>query len=78
MATSVKKTISLPATLADEAEQTARHEGKSLSAVIQDALRVSRAVRQATEFRRVQGFWAAKAKAKGILTEADLERLLRK
>ncbi len=78
MATSVKKTISLPSTLANEAEQTARLEGKSLSAVIQDALRVSRAVRQATEFRRVQGFWAAKAKEKGLLTEGDLERFLRK
>ena len=78
MATAVKKTISLPAALAREAEEVARTEGKSLSAVIQDALRVARAARQAGELRRIQGFWAAKAKEKGILTKRDLERLLGK
>ena len=78
MATAIKKTISLPAALAREAEEIARTEGKSVSAVIQDALRAVRAARQASEFRRVQGFWASKAKEKGILTEQDLQRLLRK
>ena len=38
MATAVKKTISLPAELAEEAETTARAEGKTLSAVIQGCL----------------------------------------
>jgi hypothetical protein len=42
MAAAVKKTISLPAELAEEGETTARAEGKTLSAVIQDALRLSR------------------------------------
>ena len=74
----MKKTISLPAALAQEAEEIARTEGKSLSAVIQDALRAARAARQAVEFRRAQGFWASRAKEKGILTEQDLQRLLRK
>jgi len=78
MSTAVKKTISLPPELAREAEDIARAEGKSLSAVIQDALRESRARRLAAEFKGVQGYWSAKAKAKGILTERDLERLLRK
>lgn len=78
MATAVKKTISLPPSLAREAEEVARAEGKSLSAVIQDALRGARAARQAGEFRRIQGFWASKAREKGILTERDLERLLGK
>jgi len=36
MANAVKKTISLPAELAEEAEATARAEGKTLSAVIQE------------------------------------------
>jgi len=39
MAIAVKKTISLPPDLAEEAETTAREEGKTSSAVIQDALR---------------------------------------
>ena len=78
VARAVKKTISLPSALAKEAEEIARAEGKTLSAVIQDALRVARAARQGAEFKRVQGFWAARAKEKGILTERDLERLLRR
>ena len=42
MATAVKKTISLPPELAKEAEEIAREEGKPLSAVIQDTLRLVR------------------------------------
>lgn len=78
MANAVKKTISLPPALAQEAEEVARAEGKTLSAVIQEALRAARATRQGAELRRIQGFWASKAKEKGILTERDLERLLGK
>ena len=42
MAAAVKKTISLPAELAREAEALAKAEGKTLSAVVQDALRHAR------------------------------------
>jgi hypothetical protein len=76
MTTAVKKTISLPPELAREAEETARNEGKTLSAVIQDALRLSRMARLKKEFDAVQGFWSRKAKEKGILTEEDLRRYL--
>ena len=78
MATAVKKTISLPPDLAAEAETLAREEGKTLSAVIQDALRLSRHKRLKGEFRDMQGYWFKRAKDKGILTEKDLERYLRK
>jgi metal-responsive CopG/Arc/MetJ family transcriptional regulator len=74
--TAVKKTISLPAELSREAEETARAEGKTLSAVIQDALRRSRTERLKREFKGVQRYWSRKAKEKGILTEEDLERYL--
>jgi hypothetical protein len=76
MATAVKKTISLPPDLAEEAETTAREEGKTLSAVIQDALRLSRQVRLQGELRSLQGYWSNKAKERGILTEKALERYL--
>lgn len=76
MTTAVKKTISLPPDLAREAEEQARSEGKTLSAVIQDALRAARAARLKAEFKELQGHWARKAKQKGVLTERDLERLL--
>lgn len=78
MATAVKKTISLPPELAKEAEEIAREEGKTLSAVIQDALRLAREERLKKEFYQIQNYWSRKAKEKGILTEKDLERYLKK
>ena len=78
MAIAVKKTISLPPDLAREAEETARLEGKTLSGVIQDALRRMRKEKLKNEFYRLQDFWSSKAREKGILTEEDLEILLRK
>lgn len=77
MAGAVKKTISLPADLAREAEAQARAEGKTLSGVIQDALRQARVARRQQELKGIQGFWSRKAREKGILTERDLERFLR-
>ena len=76
MPSAVKKTISLPPDLAREAEETAREEGKTLSAVIQDALRAARKNRLKNEFGQLQGYWSRKAKAKGVLTEKDLQRLM--
>jgi len=78
MGTAVKKTISLPPDLAREAEEIASEEGKTLSAVIQDALRVARRERLKRGFHEIQGYWSRKAKEKGILSEKDLERYLSK
>ena len=77
MRTAVKKTISLPEKLAKEAEDIARAEGKTLSAVIQYALRLARTERQKQELTKLQDYWSKKAKKKGILTEKDLERYLK-
>ena len=76
MGTAVKKTISLPPELAREAEEIARAEGKSLSAVVQDALRQARAHRLKRELDNLQGYWSRVAREKGILSEEDLERYL--
>ena len=76
MTSAVKKTISLPADLAREAESLARAEGKTLSAVIQDALRRARIERRVQELQGIQGYWSRKARDQGILTEKDLERYL--
>ena len=78
MGTAVKKTISLPPDLAREAEELASEEGKTLSAVIQDALRVARRERLKRGFKEIQGYWSRKAKEKGILSEKDIERYLSK
>jgi metal-responsive CopG/Arc/MetJ family transcriptional regulator len=77
MGTAVKKTISLPPKLAKEVEDISREEGKPLSAVIQDALRLARKERIKKEFYQIQDYWSRKAKEKGILTEKDLERHLK-
>ena len=61
MGEAVKKTISLPPELAKEAEEIAREEGKPLSAVIQDALRLARKERLKGEFRQLQIYWSKKA-----------------
>ena len=76
MGTAVKKTISLPPDLAREAEEIARIEGKTLSAVIQEALRLARRQRLRRELRGVRTYWSRLAKEKGILSEKDLERYL--
>jgi metal-responsive CopG/Arc/MetJ family transcriptional regulator len=78
MKATVKKTISLPRELAREVEETARSEGKTVSAVIEDALRKKRGERLRAEFKAVQGYWTRKAREKGIFTEADLRRYLAK
>lgn len=76
MATAIKKTISLPPELARLVEEMARAEGKSSSAVIQDALRLARAELLKQELRGIQGYWSRKAREKGILSEQDLARYL--
>jgi hypothetical protein len=78
MGTAVKKTISLPPDLAKEITLIAEEEGKSLSAVIQDAVRSTRKARLKKEFHQLQGYWSRRAKEKGILSEKDLEKYLKK
>lgn len=78
MPTAVKKTISLPPELAEEIEKIATEEGKTLSAVIQDAIRIARQDRLKSEFNHLQKYWSKKAKEKGILTEKELESFLKK
>ena len=78
MSSAVKKTISLPPELAREAEEMARAKGKTLSAVVQEALRAARVTRLKSGLGGIQGFWSRKAKEEGVLTEKDLERYLGK
>jgi hypothetical protein len=74
----VKKAISLPPDLARFAMATAREEGKTLSAVVQDAVRAYRLSRLRGEYRDLQGYWSQRAREKGVLTDSQLERYLRR
>ena len=76
MTNAVRKTISLPLDLARAAEQMAQAQGKTLSAVVQDALREARAARLREELEELQDYWSRRAKERGILTEEDLQRYL--
>ena len=76
MANAVRKTISLPPDLARAAEQMAQAEGKTLSAVVQEALRKARAEYFEEELEALQGYWSRRAKERGIVTEEDLDRYL--
>lgn len=76
MGFAVKRTISLPPEMAKEIDEIAQEEGKPVSAVIQDALRLAKKEKLKKEFLSMQGYWSGKAKEKGILTEKDLKRYL--
>ena len=78
MGMAVKKTISLPSTLSKEIETIAREEGKTVSAIIQEALRLTKRERVKKDVRAVQDYWSRKAKERGIVTEQDLKRYLAK
>ena len=74
----VKKAISLPPDLARFAMATAREEGKTLSAVVQDAMRAYRLLRLRGEYRDLQSYWSQRAREKGVLTESQLGRYLKR
>lgn len=78
MGRAVKKTIWLPPELSKELEEIAREEGKTGSAVIQEALWTAKRERLKSGFLDTQKSWTRKAKEKGILTERDLRRYLAK
>lgn len=78
MGSAVKKTFSLPPDLSKELEEIAQEEGKTISAVIQEALRIAKRERLKTRFLDTQRHWTRKAKEKGILTERDLQKYLAK
>jgi hypothetical protein len=69
--------IELAADLANWVRETARHEGRTASSIIEEALRVSREQRTICEYREIQNFWSRKASERGILTKRDLKRYLR-
>lgn len=76
MVTAVKKTISLPPELARQLEEMAETEGKSVSAIVQDALRLANREYLKQQYSGVQGYWSRKAREKGILSEKELKRYL--
>jgi hypothetical protein len=44
---------------------------------MQDALRLAQREYLKREYRGIQGYWSAKAREKGVLTDRDLKRYLK-
>ena len=69
VATTVRKTISLPPYLGRDTEETARPEGRMLSAVVRQALRQARSVRLHEEIGAMRDYWSRQAKERAVLSE---------
>lgn len=78
MGSAVKRTISLPPDMAQEIDEISKNEGRSVSSIVQDALRLARTQRLKNEFSEIQGFWSTKARKAGILSQKDLDKLIGK
>lgn len=72
----VPLTVSLPAALAKEFERLAKDEAKNKSQLFREMFRAYRRRRAEQEFFELQRYGARLARAKRILTEADVEALV--
>jgi metal-responsive CopG/Arc/MetJ family transcriptional regulator len=72
----VALTVSLPARLATEFERVAKAEIKNKSQLFREMFRVYQQRRQEEEFFELQRYGSGQARAKGILTEADVAAIV--
>lgn len=73
MRTTKTWSISLPPKLEKEAERAAKEENRTKSELIREALRRYLAGRR---FRKLQAYGAKRAREVGVVSEADVERLV--
>ena len=70
-------TVSVPPETAEDFDRIAEAEGRNRSELFREMLRVYRTVEETRSFGSLQRYGAAKAAARGIRTEEDVERLIR-
>jgi len=68
--------ISVPERLAEELERMAAEEGVSKSELFRSMVKAYKRERTAAEFRELQRRLAPKARARGIKTEEDVDRIV--
>ena len=68
--------FSVPPELAQEYERLAKREGRSKSELFREMIAAYKARRAEEEFFRLQRRMARRARAKGIFTERQVERLV--
>lgn len=72
----VPVTVSLPSNLAESFEKLAKAEAKNKSQLFREMLTVYERRRREEQFHELQRYGVKKARKKGILTEADVEKLV--
>jgi metal-responsive CopG/Arc/MetJ family transcriptional regulator len=68
--------VSVPPDTARDFERLAEQEGRNRSELFREMLRVYRAYRETGRFETLQRYGAAKARALGVSTEQDVDRLI--
>lgn len=68
--------FSVPPEVAEEYERLAERTGRSKSELFREMIRTYKARRDEEEFFRLQRKMAPRARAKGVLSEKDVERLV--
>ncbi|MBF4509206.1 MAG: ribbon-helix-helix protein, CopG family [Aeromicrobium sp.] len=68
--------FSVPPELADEVERLAAEEGRTKSELFREMVRVYKRDREMAVFEDLAAYGRARARARGICDEADVERLI--
>jgi len=74
--TRVPVTGSLPSNLAENFERLAKAEAKNKSQLFREMLTVYERRRREEQFHELQRYGVRKARKKGVLTEADVDKLV--
>jgi metal-responsive CopG/Arc/MetJ family transcriptional regulator len=72
----VPVTVSLPSNLAENFERLAKAEAKNKSQLFREMLTVYERRRREEQFHELQRYGVKKARKKGVLTEAEVEKLV--
>jgi predicted DNA-binding protein len=68
--------FSVPPEVATDYERLAQRERRTKSELFREMIAVYKAKREEEEFFRLQGRMSRRARAQGVLTEKDVERLV--
>lgn len=68
--------VSIPPDSAADFDKIAKEEGRNKSELFREMLRVYRAYRENAAFDGIQRYGVARARAKGVRSERDVERLI--
>jgi metal-responsive CopG/Arc/MetJ family transcriptional regulator len=72
----VPVTVSLPSNLAENFERLAKAEAKNKSQLFREMFMVYERRRREEQFHELQRYGVRKARKQGVLTEADVEKLV--